>query len=68
MVSIDLRRALLEEVETKASAIVNLLDDVRINVETIGNGKPSRTPRSGLDYPTNANRAGGATVRFPRNG
>jgi chromosome segregation ATPase len=35
IVSIDARRSLLEEVETKANAIGNLLDDVRINVATI---------------------------------
>jgi chromosome segregation ATPase len=39
MVSIDARGALLDEVETKANAIVNLLDDVRINLETIGEQK-----------------------------
>jgi chromosome segregation ATPase len=35
IVSIDARRTVLDEVETKATVIVNLLDDVRINVETI---------------------------------
>jgi chromosome segregation ATPase len=39
IVSIDARRPLLDEVETKANVIVNLLDDVRINVETIGEQK-----------------------------
>ena len=38
-VSIDARRKLLEEVENKANVILNLLDDVRINVETIAGQK-----------------------------
>jgi chromosome segregation ATPase len=33
--AIDARRQLLEEVESKATVILDLLDDVRINVETI---------------------------------
>lgn len=37
--SIDARRKLLEEVENKASLILDLLDDMRINVETIGEQK-----------------------------
>ena len=39
VVSIVARRTLLEEVENKANAILDLLDDVRINVETIGEQK-----------------------------
>lgn len=39
VVSIDGRRKLLEEVEYKANVIMDLLDDVRINVETIGEQK-----------------------------
>ena len=39
VVSIDARRKLLEEVENKANVILGLLDDVRINVETIGEQK-----------------------------
>ncbi len=35
IVSIDARRAILDQVETKANVIVDLLDDVRIKVETI---------------------------------
>ena len=38
-VSIDARRKLLEEVENKANVILNLLDDVRINVDTIAGEK-----------------------------
>jgi chromosome segregation ATPase len=37
--SIDARRKLLEEVENKAGVILDLLDDVRINVDTIGEQK-----------------------------
>ena len=37
--AIDARRQLLEEVESKASVILDLLDDVRINVETIAEQK-----------------------------
>jgi len=37
--AIDARRQLLEEVESKANVILDLLDDVRINVETIGEQK-----------------------------
>jgi DNA repair exonuclease SbcCD ATPase subunit len=39
LASIDARRKLLEEVESKAGVILDLLDDVRINVETIGGQK-----------------------------
>lgn len=39
VVSIAARRKLLEEVENKANIILDLLDDVRINVETIGEQK-----------------------------
>ncbi len=37
--TIDARRKLLDEVEGKASLILDLLDDMRINVETIGEHK-----------------------------
>ena len=36
---IDARRALIDEVETKTNAIVHVLDDVRINLETLGEQK-----------------------------
>jgi DNA repair exonuclease SbcCD ATPase subunit len=39
LVSIDARRKLLDEVENKANAIADLLDDVRINVKTVGEQK-----------------------------
>src|SRR5207237_5287835 len=37
--SIDARRKVVDEVQTKTSAIVHLLDDVRINLETLGEQK-----------------------------
>ena len=37
--SIDARRKLVDEVQAKANAIVHLLDDVRINLETLGEQK-----------------------------
>ena len=37
--SIDARRKMVDEVQTKANAIVHLLDDVRINLETLGEQK-----------------------------
>jgi len=37
--SIDARRKLLDQVESKASLILDLLDDMRINAETIGEQK-----------------------------
>ena len=37
--AIDARRKLLEQVENKATTILDLMDDVRINVETIGEQK-----------------------------
>ena len=39
IVAIDARRKLVDEVQTKANAIVHLLDDVRINLETLGEQK-----------------------------
>lgn len=39
LVAIDARRKLLDEVENKANAIADLLDDVRINVKTVGEQK-----------------------------
>src|SRR6185503_15589932 len=39
IVSIDARRKLVDEVQTKANAIVHLLDDVRINLEMLGEQK-----------------------------
>ncbi len=36
---IDARRKLVDEVQTKANAIVHVLDDVRINLETLGEQK-----------------------------
>ena len=39
IVDIDGRRKLVDEVQTKANAIVHLLDDVRINLETLGEQK-----------------------------
>ena len=39
IVVIDARRKLVDEVQTKANAIVHLLDDVRINLETLGEQK-----------------------------
>ena len=37
--SIDARRKLVDEVHTKANAIAHLLDDVRINLEMLGEQK-----------------------------
>ena len=37
--SIDSRRKVVDEVQTKANAIVHLLEDVRINLETLGEQK-----------------------------
>ena len=37
--SIDERRKVVDEVQTKANAIVHVLDDVRINLETLGEQK-----------------------------
>ena len=37
--AIDARRKLVDEVQTKANAIVHLLDDVRINLEMLGEQK-----------------------------
>ncbi len=37
--SIDARRKLVDEVQTKANAIAHLLDDVRINLEMLGEQK-----------------------------
>ena len=39
MAAIDGRRKLVDEVQTKANAIVHLLDDVRINLESLGEQK-----------------------------
>ena len=39
IVAIDAKRKLVDEVETKANAIVHVLDDVRINLETLGEKK-----------------------------
>jgi len=39
IVSIDSRRKIVDEVQTKANAIAHLLDDVRINLETLGEQK-----------------------------
>ena len=39
IVAIDAKRKLVDEVQTKANAIVHLLDDVRINLETLGEQK-----------------------------
>ena len=36
---IDTRRKLVDEVQTKTNAIVHLLEDVRINLETLGEQK-----------------------------
>jgi hypothetical protein len=37
--AIDVRRKLVDEVQTKANAIVHVLDDVRVNLETLGEQK-----------------------------
>jgi hypothetical protein len=39
IVAIDARRKEVDEVQTKANAIVHLLDDVRINLEMLGEQK-----------------------------
>jgi chromosome segregation ATPase len=39
IVAIDAKRKLVDEVQTKANAIVHVLDDVRINLETLGEQK-----------------------------
>jgi hypothetical protein len=39
MVSIDARRKVVDEVQTKANAIAHLLEDVRINLEILGEQK-----------------------------
>ena len=39
IVAIDAKRKLVDEVQTKANAIVHVLDDVRINLETMGEQK-----------------------------
>jgi hypothetical protein len=39
IVSIDARKKVVDEVQTKANAIVHLLDDVRINLEMLGEQK-----------------------------
>ena len=39
IVAIDAKRKLVDEVQTKANAIVHVLDDVRINLETLGEKK-----------------------------
>ena len=39
IVAIDAQRKLVDEVQTKANAIVHVLDDVRINLETLGEQK-----------------------------
>jgi chromosome segregation ATPase len=37
--AIDARRKLIDEVQAKTNAIVHVLDDVRINLETVGEHK-----------------------------
>ena len=39
IVAIDAKRKMVDEVQTKANAIVHVLDDVRINLETLGEQK-----------------------------
>ena len=39
IVAIDAKRKLVDEVQTKANAIVHVLDDVRLNLETLGEQK-----------------------------
>ena len=39
MAAIDARRRVVDEVQTKANAIVHLLDDVRVNLETLSEQK-----------------------------
>jgi hypothetical protein len=39
IVAIDARRKLVDEVQSKTNAIVHVLDDVRINLETVGEHK-----------------------------
>ena len=39
IVAIDAKRKLVDEVQTKANAIVHVLDDVRVNLETLGEQK-----------------------------
>ena len=39
IVAIEAKRKMVDEVQTKANAIVHVLDDVRINLETLGEQK-----------------------------
>ena len=54
------RRKLVDEVQTKANAIVHLLDDVRLNLETLGRAEGRRRSRGREGRAARVHAAGGA--------
>ena len=57
---IDARRKLVDEVQAKTNAIVHVLDDVRINLETLGEQKARRRSRRGKGRAARIHAAGSA--------